>query len=243
MIEMYDVAKMPLPPDFAPAPKAPAGFPALSIPPRNSDLFIGREASPDAAREVIRAYYASTTFTDYNVGRVLDALERLKLRDKTIIVFWGDHGYHLGEKGKWSKHNSLYEVGARVPLMIAAPKAKGNGKTSRRVVQSLDLYPTLAELCGLPAPNDLAGHSLAPLLGNPNAKWDHPAYTVTRFQNKLGRAVRTERWRYAEWPAGEDGGAMLFDRAKDPYELKNLAGDPAYAKTVEEMRKLLKRLP
>jgi len=242
MIEMYDAAKMPLPPDFAPAPKAPAGFPSLSIPPRNSDLFIGREASPDAAREVIRAYYASTTFTDYNVGRVLDALERLKLRERTIIVFWGDHGYHLGEKGKWSKHNSLYEVGARVPLMIVAPKARGNGKASPRVVQSLDLYPTLAELCGLPAPNGLAGHSLAPLLANPNTKWDHPAYTVTRFQNKLGRAVRTERWRYAEWP-GEDGGAMLFDRAKDPHELKNLAGDPAYAKTVEEMKKLLERLP
>jgi iduronate 2-sulfatase len=240
MIEMYDASQMPLPPDFAPAPKAPAGFPALSIPPRNSDLFIGREASPAAAREVIRAYYASTTFTDYNVGRVLDALERLKLRERTIIVFWGDHGYHLGEKGKWSKANSLFEVGTRVPLAIAAPKARGNGKASLRVVQLLDLYPTLAELCGLPAPGGLSGHSLTPLLANPNARWDHPAYTVTRFQNKLGRAVRTERWRYAEW---EDGGAMLFDRAKDPNELKNLAGDPAFAKTVEEMKGLLKRLP
>ncbi len=240
MIEMYDAAKMPLPPDFATVPKARAGFPALSIPPRNSDLFIGREASPEAAREVIRAYYASTTFTDYNVGRVLDALERLKLREKTIIVFWGDHGYHLGEKGKWSKHNSLYEIGTRVPLLVIAPKAKVIGKASQRVVQSLDLYPTLADLCGLPAPGGLAGHSLAPLLANPNAKWDHPAYTVTRFQNTLGKAVRTERWRYAEW---EDGSAMLFDRAKDPQELKNLAGDPAYAKTVEEMKKLLKRLP
>jgi iduronate 2-sulfatase len=240
MIEMYGASKMPLPPDFAPAPKAPAGFPALSIPPRNSDLFIGREASPDAAREVIRAYYASTTFTDYNVGRVLDALERLKLRDKTIIVFWGDHGYHLGEKGKWSKANSLFEVGTRVPLVIATPGARGDGKASHRVVQLLDLYPTLTELCGLPMPGGLSGRSLTPLLANPNARWDHPAYTVTRFQNKLGRAVRTERWRYAEW---EDGGAMLFDHAKDPRELKNLAGDPAFAKTVEEMKELLKRLP
>jgi len=243
MFEMYDVAQMPLPVDFAQRPTVPPGFPKLSVPPRSGDLFIGRDASEAEAREMIRAYYASTTFTDANVGRVIEALERLGLRDKTIIVFWGDHGYHLGEKGKWSKHNSLYEVGARVPLMVVAPKARGNGKASQRVVQSLDLYPTLVELCGLPTPDGLAGHSLAPLLANPNAKWDHPAYTVTRFQNKLGRAVRTERWRYAEWPAGEDGGAMLFDRAKDPHELKNLAGDPAYTKTVDEMKKLLKRLP
>lgn len=240
MIELYDPAKIKLPPDFAARPQAPAGFPTLSIPPRNSDLFIGRDASEAEAREVIRAYWASTTFTDFNVGRVLDALDRLKLREKTIIVFWGDHGYHLGEKGKWSKHNSLYEVGARVPLIIAARNTKQAGKNSPRTVQLLDMYPTLVELCGLPMPEGQQGHSLAPLLKNPTAQWNHPAFTVTKFQNKLGKSVRTERWRYAEW---EDDSAMLFDHTKDPYELKNLASDPAHAKVVKEMKALLEQLP
>ena len=240
MIEMYDPVKLKLPPDFAARPQAPAGFPPLSIPPRNSDLFIGRDASEAEACEVIRAYWASTTFTDFNVGRVLAALDRLKLREKTIIVFWGDHGYHLGEKGKWSKHNSLYEVGTRVPLIMAVPNTKQAGKSSPRTVQLLDMYPTLVELCGLPMPAGQQGHSLAPLLKNPTAKWDHAAYTVTKFQNKLGKAVRTERWRYTEW---EDGSAMLFDHTKDPHELKNLADDPAQAKVVKEMKALLAQLP
>jgi iduronate 2-sulfatase len=240
IIEMYDVAKMPLPVDFAPRPTTPPGFPKLSVPPRNSDLFIGRDASEAEAREVMRAYYASITFTDYNVGRVLDALEHLGLRDKTIIVFWGDHGYHLGEKGKWSKHNSLFEIGTRVPLMIVMPGAKGNGKASPRVVEAVDLYPTLADLCGLPAPPHLPGQSLRPLLDNPEAKWNQPAYTVTKFGANVGKAVRTERWRYAEY---DDGGAMLFDRRKDPHELKNLANDPAFAKTIAEMKKLLSQMP
>ena len=204
------------------------------------DLFIRRDASEAEACEVIRAYWASTTFTDFNVGRVLAALDRLKLREKTIIVFWGDHGYHLGEKGKWSKHNSLYEVGTRVPLIMAVPNTKQAGKSSPRTVQLLDMYPTLVELCGLPMPAGQQGHSLAPLLKNPTAKWDHAAYTVTKFQNKLGKAVRTERWRYTEW---EDGSAMLFDHTKDPHELKNLADDPAQAKVVKEMKALLAQLP
>jgi iduronate 2-sulfatase len=235
MIDMYDAAKIPLPVDFAPRPQAPAGFPALSISP-NGDLFIGRDASEQDAREMIRAYYAATTFTDANVGRVLNALERLKLRKRTIIVFWADHGYHLGEKGKWSKHDSLFEVGTRVPLLIVLPGAEGNGQASPRVVESVDLYPTLTDLCGLPLPPSLMGQSLRPLLDDPKAKWKHPAYMMTG----PGKAVRTERWRYAEW---EDGSAMLFDHERDPHELKNLASDPAYAETVAKMKTLLRKLP
>ena len=108
--DQYDVDKMPLPPDFASTPAAPPGFPEISIARRNTDLFIGREASPAQAREMIRAYYASTSYMDEQVGRVLDALDRLKLREKTIVVFFGDHGYHLGEKGKWSKAYSLFDI-------------------------------------------------------------------------------------------------------------------------------------
>jgi iduronate 2-sulfatase len=106
----------------------------------------------------------------------------------------------------------------------------------------LDLYPTLSELCGLPQPSGLQGHSLTPLLRNAKARWDHPAYTVTYFQNKLGNAVRIERWRYVEWDEGK-AGAMLFDHTKDPHELKNLANESAYAKVVNEMKVLLGRMP
>jgi iduronate 2-sulfatase len=238
--DFYDPGKMPLPPDFDTKPGAPPGFPEISIARRNTDLFIGRDASPAEAREMIRAYYASVSFMDAQVGRVLDALDRLKLREKTVIVFFGDHGYHLGEKGKWSKAYSLFEVAARVPLVIVTPEAKG--QVSRRTVQLLDLYPTLAELCGLPRPAGLEGRSVTGLLRNPNLRWDHPAFSVTQYQGKVGKSVRTERWHYVEWEDGK-AGAMLFDHSKDPHELKNLAADPGSARTVREMKKLLEQLP
>ena len=239
--DLYDPARVQLPPDFAPRPAPPPGFPEPSVPRRNADLFIGRDASPEQAREMTRAYWASTTFMDAQVGRVLDALERLGLKDNTVVVFWGDHGYHLGEKGKWSKAYSLFEVGTRVPLVIAVPG--GRRQATARGVELQDLYPTLAELCGLPRPQaGVRGRSLAPLLKSPRARWNHPAHTVTMFQNKLGRAVRTERWRYAEWDEGR-AGAMLIDEVNDPHELKNLAEDPAHAKTVAEMKRLLKQIP
>src|SRR5215470_5600596 len=242
--DLYDASKIPLPPDFATHPGAPPGFPDISIAKRNTDLFIGREASPDQAREMIRAYYASVSFMDEQMGRVLDALDRLKLRDKTILIFFGDHGYHLGEKGKWSKAYSLFDINTRVPLIISVPGDKPG--ISDRLVGLLDLYPTLVDFCGLPqpykAPAKLEGHSLSPLLNNPKAKWNYPALSVVVYQGKMGKSVTTERWHYVEW---EDGklGEMLLDLVNDPYELKNLASDPAYTKTVAGMRKLLTQIP
>jgi arylsulfatase A-like enzyme len=241
LFDLYDPAKIPLPPDFAALPTVPPGFPEASVPKRSSDLFIGREASPDEAREVIRAYHASLTFTDTQIGRVLAALDSLKLRDKTVIVFFGDHGYHLGEKGKWSKHNSVFEVAARVPMIVCAPGSAA-GKTSPRTVQLLDIYPTLAEFCGLKPPEGLEGHSLTSLVKDPQAAWLHPAYTVCTNAGARGQAVRTERWRYSEWNNGT-AGAVLFDEQADPHEMKNFADDPAHKAVVTEMKALLARLP
>jgi arylsulfatase A-like enzyme len=240
--DLFPVESIPLPVNFAPRPTVPEGFPTLSIRPRNADLFIGRDATPEAAREMIRAYLASTAWMDWNVGRVIAALDRLNLREKTIIVFWGDHGYQLGERGKWSKAGSLFEQGDRVPLIIVPPKGKANGKSSPRVVQSIDLYPTLAELCGLPVQKGIEGRSLAPLLTNPEAKWDYPAYTVWSEDGSTlqGVAVRTERWRYAEFNGGR-GGAMLFDEQADPEELKNLADDPKLESVRKELSALVKQ--
>jgi iduronate 2-sulfatase len=238
--DMYDPADVVLPPDFAPRPTAPPGVPPVSVR-TNTDLFINRDASPEEARKVIRAYWAALTWVDDNVGRVIGELDRLGLRENTVIVFWGDHGYHLGEKGRWSKAGSLFEVGARVPLIIAAPKAAGNGRPSKRVVEALDIYRTLADLAGLPVAEGVQGRSLAPLLADPAAPWDHPAYTVWAERDTInGVSVRDERFRYAEWD-GPRGGAFLYDLDADPRELKNLADDPAFAGVRERLSGLVRR--
>lgn len=239
--DMWDAEKIPLPVDFATKPTVPAGFPAGSIRPRNADLFIGREATPAEARETIRAYLASAAFMDWNVGRVLDALDELGLAENTIVVFWGDHGYQLGEKGKWSKAGSLWEQGTRTPFIIRDPRVKANGHVCSRIVQMVDLYPTLAGLCGLQPPPGLEGRSLEPLLADPEAPWDHPAYTVWSEDGKQlsGVLVRTARWRYAEF-FGRGAGRMLVDPEADPHELKNLAGEPAHAETVSTLSGLVR---
>jgi iduronate 2-sulfatase len=198
--------------------------------------------SDDKLRLFKRAYFASVSFVDSQVGRVLDELERLGLADHTIVVVWGDHGWMLGEHGQWQKM-CLFEESVRVPLIIYVPGAKGNGKVSPRTVELVDLYPTLADLCGLQPPANLEGTSLRPLLVKPkDSSWKAPAYTqVTRAKEKsMGRSVRTERWRYTEWDRGEKG-VELYDHDHDPHEWHNLAREPKYAGTVEEMKGLLRQ--
>lgn len=192
-------------------------------------------------KEALRAYYATITFMDAQVGKLLDALDRLKLTDNTIIVFWSDHGYNVGQHGQWMKQ-SLFENSARVPLIISVPGSI-TGKSSARTVELLDIYPTLAELCGLTSPPGLQGKSLVPLLKKPDANWDRAAYTqVTRIiggQMIMGRSVRTERWRYTEWDEGKQG-VELYDHNKDPDEFINLAKDINYAGEVKKLSSLLK---
>jgi arylsulfatase A-like enzyme len=238
-LDLYDPDKIKLPPDFAAWPTVPPGFPAAAIRKRNSDLFIGRGASEAAAREVIQAYLASISWADWNLGRVMNELDRLGLRENTIVVFVVDHGYQLGEKGKWSKAGSLFEMGTRVPLIISAPGVKGNGQSCTRIVESLDIYPTLVELAGLQPQKENEGTSLLPLLKNPSAKWDKPAYSIWSEDGKTvhGVAVRTEQWRYAGY--GKDGanGAMLLD-PRDPDELKNFVADEKNKPAVTELSAL-----
>ena len=178
---------------------------------------------------------------------MMDALDRLGLADNTIVVFWSDHGYHLGEhNGIWQKR-TLFEQGARAPLIIKAPGAKGNGQPCRRIVEFVDVYPTLTDLAGLSTPKEVEGRSLQSLLQNPIAPWDGYAITqVLRPADKrlpepvMGRSIRTERWRYSDWGEGKHG-VELYDHHADPMEFDNLARKPdKYTKAVmQRLRKLL----
>jgi uncharacterized sulfatase len=186
----------------------------------------------EQARELIRAYYACISFVDAQVGKLLDALEQAKLTENTVVLFWGDNGYHLTEHGLWRK-GTLFEESCRVPLIAVAPGRKARDAASPKLVEFVDMYPTLAELCGLPAPQGLEGTSFAPLMDDPNRPWKKAAFTqVTR-----GRSMRTERWRYSEW--GGPDAAELYDHQNDPNEYTNLAKDPKCADTVKEMHELL----
>jgi uncharacterized sulfatase len=193
----------------------------------------------EQARECKQAYYAAISFVDAQIGKLLDTMDRHKLWDNTVVVFWSDHGYHLGEHGLWMKQ-SLFEQSARVPFIIIAPGAKGNGQTCPRTVEFVDIYPTLADLTGLTPPQNLEGASLKPLLENPQAPWDRPAFTQVQRGGFPGYSVRTQRWRYIEWDDGKQG-AQLYDHDADPEEFNNLAYDPNYAKVLGEMKALVKK--
>ncbi len=158
----------------------------------------------DEARQSKLAYHAAISFVDAQIGRLLDAVDSLGLGKNTIIVFWSDHGYHLGEHGLWFKQ-SLFEESAKCPLIISVPGNPQNGEISSRTVELLDIYPTLADIAGVKAPDDLQGFSLEPLLKDPDAKWSHPAYTQVQRKDVPGYSVRTEKWRYTEWGFGDEG--------------------------------------
>lgn len=191
------------------------------------------------SREAKRAYYAAISFVDAQIGRVLDTLDRLGLTERTVVVFWSDNGYHVGEHGLWKKQSN-FEGSARVPVIIAAPGQKAHGRPCLRPVELVDLYPTLAELCGLTPPANLAGRSLRPLLDDPQAAWTKPAFTQVWRGPFSGYSVRTDRYRYIEWDEGRQG-VQLYDYQTDPQEFHNLVDDPRYAATLAELKALVRK--
>lgn len=173
-------------------------------------------------REAVQAYLATITFVDDQIGRLLDALDKAPRGKQTVVVFWSDHGWHLGEKHHWRKF-SLWEEATRAPLIFVAPGVTKAGGLSPRPVDFLGIYPTLCDLAGIESPGHLQGASLRPLLENPEAPWDRMALT-THGRGEHG--VRSDRWRYIRY---HDGTEELYDHDADPMEWKNLAGDPAHA--------------
>lgn len=240
--DLYDPERIPLPSRQSAADLPEAAWYELSNQPPLTD---------SQQREYMAAYFACNSFVDAQVGVLLAALDELRLWENTVVVFLSDNGYHIGEHGMWHKM-TLFEQSTRVPLIVYAPGARSNGRRVRGLVELLDLYQTIAQLCGLEPPPGLEGASLVPLLEDPSGPGKRAVYSmVGRHRDRrlshqrpewFGRSVRTERWRYTEWDEGRRG-RELYDHRTDPGETRNLAGNPRYAEIVAQMRSLLRAVP
>jgi iduronate 2-sulfatase len=233
----------------------PVGCPPIALHPSPEILGVGdkrRPFTPPEVAEVRHGYWANIAYMDAQIGKVLDALEKSGVADRTIIVFTSDHGYHLGEYGLWGKL-TCFELGARVPLMIVTPDLKQRGVRAAAPVELVDLYPTLTELCGIAAPAGLQGKSLAPLLADPTAsvkpgaftQHPRPEYydrTPKGVPDVMGYSVRTPQVRYTEWRDWETGRVTaheLYDHASDPQETKNAFDAPPNRAALDEAVRIL----
>jgi iduronate 2-sulfatase len=251
--DLYRREQFPPHPRQTPPEGAPTYAPQFGGELRNYRDIPKQGALPAALQsELIHGYYAAASFTDAQIGKLLDELDRLRLAESTIVVLWGDHGWHLGDHGMWCKHTN-YEQATRIPLMIAAPGVTQAGSRTRDLVETIDLYPTLCELAGVPLaglPQKLDGRSLVPVLRDPGRVTNEAvfhAYPRNRpgQGQVIGRAVRTERHRLVEWkrPGADPATAELelYDYASDPEETRNLAADQP--EVVSRLRALLARRP
>ncbi|MCA8987154.1 MAG: sulfatase [Planctomycetaceae bacterium] len=236
--DLYDFDDIQLP--YAPADDRddipPAAF-AHNCPIPNYGL------DENTCRQALHAYYACVSFVDAQVGRLLKGLQAAGKDQNTIVVLWSDHGYHLGEhQGVWQKR-CLFEESARAPLIIYHPQAAGNGTHCERIVEFIDIYPTVVDCCQLTSQlPDLPGTSLLPLLEDPQREWSRPAFTQILRPGDgkpiMGRSIRTERWRYTEWNNG-DAGRELYDHLRDPHEFQNLVADPQFQPLIGRFRRML----
>jgi iduronate 2-sulfatase len=197
-------------------------------------------------RQLVHGYYASTSYVDAQIGKVLDALDDHQLADNTIVVLWGDHGFHLGDHSYWTKHTN-YEQANRIPLIIAAPGLTHTGSATGQLAESVDVYPTLAELAKLPSPQGpqrIDGVSLVPVLADPSARVRDHAYHVFP-RKKLGRSIRTDRYRLVQWKrvdeSDDEADYELYDYELDPLERRNLASEQS--DVVANLRKILSEYP
>ena len=172
-------------------------------------------------RDAIQGYLAAITYCDAMIGRLIDALDKSAYKDNTVVVLWGDHGWHLGEKQHWRKF-ALWEEATRAPLIWVVPGLTKPNGVCERTVDFMSIYPTLTDLCGIPTPKHVQGESIRPLLADPKAPWDKPALTTHGYMN---HGVRSEGWRYIRYANGDE---ELYDETKDQYEWTNLAKDSKY---------------
>ncbi len=208
-----------------------------------------REVLPDSiSRKLIHGYYACVSYIDAQIGRLLSGLEKAGLKNNTIIVLWGDHGWKLGEHGMWCKHTP-FELDAHVPMIFSVPHSKQKGKRARSFAEFVDIYPTLCELCGLELPDHLEGNSLVPVLKNPDIEYKKAAFTQwpkvhRRNPDKVitGYSIKTDRYRYTEWIRNKTGDILareLYDHNIDPDENENVANDMNYKDIIKKMNEKL----
>ncbi len=207
----------------------------------------GNPIPTDVAQKLRHGYYACISYTDAQIGRLLDALDEHGLADNTIVVLWGDHGWQLGDHGLWHKHTN-FELATRAPLMICVPGGTSHGQKCAAPVEFVDVYPTLTQLCGLPTPAQLAGQSLVTFLDNPQAPMQKPAISVYPRSSSeyggalMGYSIRTERWRATFWRkrnSAEVPYIELYDEQNDPAETVNLAGKPEHSALLESLKSYL----
>ena len=250
--DLYDRGKIPL----AENPYLPENMPPMAISNnqevrgyvdcRNLPTALNGAVSEDTARLLRHGYFASVSYMDEQVGRLLGALEKEGLAKNTIVVLWGDHGWKLGEHRSWAKMTN-FEIDTRAPLIISVPGMKNKGKKTSRLVEFVDIYPTLCELTGLPVPSGLAGKSAVPLINNPESEWKTAAYSQYLREGGwrgpdgityMGYTVRTEEFRYVEWfnqDTHELAARELYDHRKDHGENRNIASEPAFSATMAKM--------
>lgn len=246
--DLYDPAKLPLaeidsPPIGAPPFALKAGGEIAAYKP----VPVNGEVNEDLARKLIHGYYASVSYVDTQIGKVISAVDKLGLADNTIIVLWGDHGFHLGELGIWTKHVN-YEMATRIPFVIAAPGVTESGSFTGQLAETVDLFPTLAELAGLPTPRgpqSIDGTSLVPVLRDSTARVRDHAYHCFPRGGKLGRAIRTENYRLVDWRPIADPTANpvyeLYDYTQGTVETENIA--TSNPEVVSKLRSILARHP
>lgn len=239
--DLYDPAALPLP-DETPPHGAPAGTFVAGMTADFHDFPPPERRDAAFKREYYRAYLANISYMDACVGRVLDALDQSGQRDRTIVVFIGDHGYLMGEYGSWGHKHCNYELATRAPLLVRASGMEAAGRASRALVEFVDLYATLADLAGLNPPARHEGLSFAPLLNDPDRPWKTAAFSEMPRQLGLGRAIRTARHRYVEWTDKSDAvvARELYDHANDPGERENVAETPANRALVAELSERLR---
>jgi arylsulfatase A-like enzyme len=189
-----------------------------------SDIPPKGDVSPEKQAELRHGYYAAVSYVDAQIGRLIEELDRLNLARRTIIVLWSDHGFHLGENGQWAKKSNT-ELDLRVPLIVVAPGRTKPGSRTSALVELVDVYPTLAELAGLPRDSTLEGRSFVPVLEEPQRRWKSAVFSQFVRNGVLGRAVRSDQHRYVEWTkqgSGERVDTELYQIATDPLERHNL---------------------
>ncbi len=233
------------------APLSPEGAPAYALHDsaelRGYDDIPRQGAIPSPkAKELIRAYRASVSYIDAQVGVLLDALDRNGLAENTVVVLWGDHGYHLGDLGLWNKHSN-FEAATHTPLIVRAPGLRNVGRKTKALNEAVDIYPSLCDICGVPRPPGLEGSSWLPLFENPNQIWKRAAFSqypreIPGVGPGMGYSMRTRRYRYTEWSAIDSPykAAELYDYLDTAHELRNLANLPQHVSLVNGLSRMLR---